>query len=96
MKIIEFIETISFKTKYTFNKYSRYIPPRNVPPKKIRCFFRFVAALFRFVARFARVRIEDSSGNKITSTAYLAKPGFVGRECSGRKQPGWNIPVTCK
>ena len=33
---------------------------------------------FRFVARFARVRIEDSSGNRFASTAYFAKPGFVG------------------
>ena len=62
-------------------------------------FFWFLAALFRFVARFARVRIEDSSGNRFASTAYFAKPGFVGGECSGGKQPGWNLlgrnlPVT--
>ena len=56
------------------------------------CFFRFVAALFRFEARFVRVRIEDSSGNRFALTAYFAKPGFVGRECSGGKQPGWNLP----
>ena len=70
----------------------RYIPPRNVPPRKNRMFFWFLAALFRFVARFARVRIEDSSFNRFASTAYFAKPGFVGVEFSGGKQPGWNLP----
>ena len=43
---------------------------------------------FRFVARFARFRIEDSSGNKFASTAYFAKPGFVGGECSGGNNRG--------
>ena len=45
--------------------------------------------------------IEDSSGNRFASTAYFAKPGFVGVEFSGGKQPGWNLlggklPVTKK
>ena len=51
----------------------RYIPPRNVPAGKNRIFFRFVAALFRFVAHFARVRIEDSSRSRFVSTAYFAQ-----------------------
>ena len=55
-------------------------------------FFWFLGALFRFVARFARVRIEDSSFNRFASTAYFAKPGFVGVKFSGGKQPGWNLP----
>ena len=61
-------------------------------PEKNRMFFWFEAALFRFVARFARVRIEESSGNRFSSTAYFAKPGIVGGECSGGKQPGLNLP----
>ena len=60
-------------------------------PEKNRIFFRFVAALFRLVARFTRVKIEDSSGNRFASTAYFAKPGLVGGECSGGKHPGWNL-----
>ena len=49
--------------------------------------------MFRLVARFGRVRIEDYSGNRFASTAYFAKPGFVGGgECSGGKQPGCNLP----
>ena len=70
---------------------SRYTPPRKIPPgtfhlgifsqgmfppEETEYFFRFVAALFRFVARFARVRIEDSSGNRFTSTAYFTKLGY--------------------
>ena len=77
------------------------------PPEKyfnILIFFRLVAALFRFVARFARIRIENSCGYRFASTAYFAKPGYVGGECSGGKEPGLepsggnfpgrNIPVT--
>ena len=72
----------------------RYIPPRNVPPRKKPnvFFYRFVATLFRLIARFARVRIEDSSGNSFVSTAYFTKPCFVVGECSGGKEPGWNLP----
>ena len=44
------------------------------------------------LARFARGRIEDSNFNRFASTAYFAKPGFVGVEFSGGKQPGWNLP----
>ena len=51
-------------------------------------FFRFVATLFRFVARFACVRIEDSSWKRFASTAYFAKPGFDGGECSGGEYSG--------
>ena len=61
-------------------------------PEKNRIFFRFVAALFRLVARCARVGIEDSSENRFASTAYFTKPGFVRGECSGGKQPWWNLP----
>ena len=39
--------------------------------------------LFRFVARFARVRIEDSSENRFALMAYFAKPGFVGGNVPG-------------
>ena len=62
------------------------------PPRKNRMFFWFLAVLFRFVARFARVRIQDSSFNRFASTAHFAKPGFVGMKFSGGKQPGWNLP----
>ena len=51
-------------------------------------FLWLLAALFRFVARFARVRIEDSSGNRFASTAYFAKPGFVGNVPSGNNRGG--------
>ena len=80
-------------------KGSRQSPPRKIPPGKFHpgifpqgmfppektVLFWFLAALFRFVARFARVRIEDSSFNRFASTAYFEKPGFVGREHSGGK-----------
>ena len=56
-----------------------------LPPGKFQPPHFFVATLFRFVARFACVRIEDSSRNRFASTAYFAKPGFVGGECSGMK-----------
>ena len=43
---------------------SRIKSPRQNPPEKKNSWLRFsVAALFRFVARFARIRIEDSSLN---------------------------------
>ena len=51
-----------------------YSPEECSPPKKTEYFFRLVAAWFQFVARFARVRIEDSSRNRFASTAYFAKP----------------------
>ena len=66
-------------------------------------FFLSVAALFRFVARFARVRVEDSSGNRFALTAYFTKPGFVGGNVPGgnnrdgtfrREFSGGDIPVT--
>ena len=37
----------------------------------------FIAALFQFVARFARVSFEDSNRNRFASTAYFAKPDYV-------------------
>ena len=55
--------------------------------------FRFVAELFRFVARFARVRIEESSGNRFTSTAYFAKPGFVGGNVPGGETTGVEVTI---
>ena len=67
------------------------IPSRIIPPWLFSPTGCVVTALFWFVASFARVRIEDSSGNRFVSTAYFTKPGFVGRECSGGKQPGWNL-----
>ena len=99
------------QSKFTGYRYTssrnvpiRYISPRNVPPRQNRIFFWFVAALFRFVARFAHVRIEDSSGNSFTSTAYFAKPGFIGggmfrgetteMELSWGNFPEGNISVT--
>ena len=45
------------------------------------------ATLFWFVARLARVRIEDSSRNRFASTAYFVKPDYVKREES---KPIWN------
>ena len=65
---------------------SRYTPPKNYALPS-----RFSAAtLFRFVACFACVRIENSSRNRFASTAYFAKPGTFPGEFSG----GGNIPVT--
>ena len=54
---------------------SAYSPKECSPP-----------TLFRFVAHFACVRIEDS-GNRFASTAYFAKPCFVypWGEISGRE-----------
>ena len=54
-------------------------------PRKIQNWLRFsVATLFRFVARFARVRIEDSSQNrsktlvgKLRSTAFKELPSSL-------------------
>ena len=75
---------------------SRYTPPRKIPtPPRF-----FVATLFRFVPRFARVRIEDSSRNRFASTAYFAKPGtFQGEFSVGGifRSPNfirWNLSVT--
>ena len=47
-------------------KSPRQNPPDQNPPEKKKKFKLrfFVATLFRFVARFARVRIEDSSLNR--------------------------------
>ena len=67
--------------EYMQIKGSRYTPPREIfPPPRFS-----VATLFRFVARFALVRIEDYSRNWFTSTAYFIKPGTF---------RGGNIPVT--
>ena len=69
------------------------------PPKKNWMFFWSVAALFRFVAHFTRVRIEDSSGNRFASTAYFGKSGFVTGETTGVEPfggGGGNFPVTMK
>ena len=57
---------------------TRYTPPGKSPPP---CFS--VVTLFRFVARFPRVRIEDSSRNRFASTAYFANPGTFRGEFSG-------------
>ena len=77
-----------FGSRYTAPRKTppRYIPPRNVPLRKNQMFFWFLATLFRFVTCFARVRVEDSNGNRFASTAYFAKPGFVGGEYSGQCQ----------
>ena len=53
-------------------------PPKQFPPPRFS-----VATLFRYVACFACVRIEDSSRNKSASTAYFAKPGTFGGEHFG-------------
>ena len=51
-----------------------------------------VATLFWFVARFARVRIEDYSRNRFASTEYFAKPGtFLGGEYSGHQMITVNV-----
>ena len=56
-----------------------YTPHRKIPSSP-----RFsVATLFPFVARFTRVRIEDSSRNRFTSSAYFAKSGTFRGEFSG-------------
>ena len=56
----------------------KFFPERSTPlcspPKKPNVFW-FVVTLFRFVARFTRVRVA--------STAYFAKPGFVGGNVPG-------------
>ena len=45
------------------------LPPEDPPPTfSVATFFRFVT----------RVRIEDSSRNRFTSTAYFSKPDYVG------------------
>ena len=62
--------SVRMTTSYT-NKGSRYTPPRNVPPRYIPPRNVPLPTLFRFEARFARVRIEDSSRNRFTSTAYF-------------------------
>ena len=49
--------------------------PRKIPPT-VASFFSG-AMLFRFVARFARVRIQDYSRKRFESTAYFAKPDYV-------------------
>ena len=67
----------------------------------------FPPTLFRFVARFARVRIEDSSWNRFVSTAYFAQSQttllphayFSWGECSwgkttGVEPSGGNIPFS--
>ena len=49
------------------NWFRDKIPPEKISPKKnIHQLVFSVATLFRFVARFARVRIEDSSRNRFT------------------------------
>ena len=47
--------------------------PRNVPPRYITPGNVPYPTLFRFVARFARVSIEDSCRNRFTSTVYFAQ-----------------------
>ena len=42
------------------------VPPLNIPPRKCS-----PLTLFRFVGRFACVRIEDSSRNRFASTEYF-------------------------
>ena len=67
----------------------RYISPRNVPPRKNRMFFWFLAALFRFVARFARVRMGSLVGTR-SRQRHISQS----QEPSRGNFPGGNIPVT--
>ena len=54
------------------------------PPGKFPHPPRFsVAKLFRVVASFAHVVVEDSSRNRFESTVYFAKPGTFWGESSG-------------
>ena len=55
----------------------RFFPHRFFPRRF------FLASLFRFVASFARVRIEDSSRNSFASMAYFEKQGTFRWEFSG-------------
>ena len=56
---------------------SRYSPPREIPPERFTSVYSpkecSLPMLFLFVARFARVRIEDSSRNRFVSTAYFVQ-----------------------
>ena len=53
------------------------LPPGKFPPERSTPVYSpkeySPPTLFRFVARFACVRIEDSSRNRFTSTAYFAQ-----------------------
>ena len=76
------------------------IPSRIIPPWLFSPTGCVVTALFWFVASFARVRIEDSSGNRFASTAYFAKPGLVcpwwevtGGKCQGGNCPWGELPL---
>jgi len=56
------------------------------PPEKKKLASRFsVASLFRFVARFARVKIEDSSFNRFALNGI--QRGFIGGFFSGGFYP---------
>ena len=52
------------------------IPPEKIHPKKNVASF-IVATLFRFVARFARVRIEDSSRNRFALNGIQGIACFI-------------------
>ena len=68
---------------------SRYTPP---PGKFLPPFFS-VATLFEFVARFARVRIEDSSRNRgeFSGRGIFREGNIPGGEYSGRGISGRGI-----
>ena len=55
----------------------RDTPPRKIPPGTFHPGIfpqgMFPPTLLRFVARFAHVRTEDSSRNRLASTAYFAQ-----------------------
>ena len=58
---------------------SRYIPPRKFCPERSTPAYSpkkcSPPTLFRFVSRFARIRIGDSSRNRCASAAYFAWEG---------------------
>ena len=53
------------------------LPPGKFPPERSTPVYSpkecSLPTFFRFIARFARVRIEDSSRNRFASMAYFAK-----------------------
>ena len=61
-------------TNVSFSQSGGSLVLGKLPPGKSHPTRFSIATLFRFVARFATVRIEDSSRNRFASTAYFAKP----------------------
>ena len=61
---VEYLNFVRFKPVLG-KKSPRQNPPGNILLETKKCQLRFsVATLFRFVARFARVKIENSSRNR--------------------------------